>query len=192
MLLKVISALARSLNWNVYQGQPQGFSHYLIFRETAPGNLNLALIDSVASTQTWYYDNTLTALIDTSRAYMIGYRITTPCVSSRASSQICQSNVTSILLPVLDGLNDLTESNFDFNIFPNPNNGIFKIVLSGQQMVKQWQVSAFTLLGEQVYARNFGDTKNIEMDFRNLSSGVYFIGLSDGVSTIQKRVVLTK
>jgi hypothetical protein len=186
------NALARSLNWNVYQGQPQGFSHYLIFRETAPGNLNLALIDSVASTQTWYYDNTLTALIDTSRAYMIGYRITTPCVSSRASSQICQSNVTSIVLPVLDGLNNLTESNFDFNIYPNPNNGIFKIVLTGQQMVKQWQVSVYTVLGEQVYARNFGDTKNIEMDFRSMASGVYFISLSDGVSTIQKRVVLTK
>jgi hypothetical protein len=186
------TVLSRQLNWNVYQGQPQGYTHYLIFRETAPGNLNLVLIDSVPSIQTWYYDNTLTAIADTNRAYMIGYRITTPCVSSRASNQICQSNVTSIELPVIDGVEDVNVNSFDFAIYPNPNNGVFRIVLSSKQANKQWQVSAITLLGAQVYARNFGDTKNMEMDLRHLTSGVYFIGLSDGVSNIQKRVVITK
>lgn len=83
------SLLARQLNWNVYQGQQQAYTHYLIYRETAPNTLNLVLLDSVPSSQTWYYDNTLTNPNDTLRAYMIAYRITTPCVSSRAINELC-------------------------------------------------------------------------------------------------------
>lgn len=186
------NVLARQLNWNVYQGQPQGYTHYLIFRETAPGNLNLALIDSVPSSQTWYYDNSLTNILDTARAYMIGYRITTPCVSSRAANQICQSNVTSNERPVVDGMNESNLNSFNFEVVPNPNNGLFKILLNGQSNNKHWQVRGLTVLGDQVYEKNFGDTKNVEMDLRNLAAGVYFISVSDGSNSMQKRIVITK
>jgi hypothetical protein len=48
------------------------------------------------------------------------------------------------------------------------------------------------LLGENVHAQNFLDTKNIELDLRNIAAGVYFVSLNDGVNTLQKRVVITK
>lgn len=186
------NVLARQLNWNVYQGQPQGYTHYLIFRETAPGNLNLALIDSVPSIQTWYYDNSLTAIADTNRAYMVGYRITTPCVSSRAGNQICQSNVTSIELPVIDGLNSISQNDFDFNIIPNPNNGIFSINVIGNQSQNALKMNIINVLGEQVYSKNFDDVKQMDMDLRSLANGVYFVCFKDGINNIQKRVIIAK
>jgi len=187
------NVLSRQLNWNVYQGQQQAFTHYLIYRETSPGNLNLALIDSVPSSQTWFYDNTLSNIVDTGRSYMVGYRVTTPCVSSRATSQICQSNVTSKLRPVsLDELNNNFANAFDYYLIPNPNNGIFNIVIQGKQGNAQLQVTIHTAIGEKVYDKKIIDNKGIIIDLSNQAAGVYFVGLTDGFNTMQKRVVITK
>ena len=186
------SILSRSLNWNVYQGQPQAYTHYLIYRETAPGNLNLQLIDSVPSTQTWYYDNSLTNLNDTLRAYMIAYRITSPCISSRAVNQLCQSNVTSPEFIIVDGINNISDHNFEFNIYPNPSNGLFNISLMNTNANKQWQVKAINILGENTYQKNFTENKNLVIDLRNLASGVYIIEVNNGENSLQKRVVVTK
>jgi len=186
------SILSRQLTWNVYQGQPQGFDYYLIYRETAPGNLNLALIDSVPSSQTWYYDNSLTQITDTARAYKIGYRVNTPCVSTRAQNDICSSNVTANERPVIDGLKNILKKDLNWQIIPNPNNGLFKIVFDGNQKSSTWQVNTINLLGENVHAQNFLDAKNIELDLSNISAGVYFVSLNDGVNTVQKRVVIAK
>ncbi|HRG59613.1 MAG TPA: PKD domain-containing protein [Bacteroidia bacterium] len=186
------SVLARSLNWNVYQGQPQAYTHYLIYRETAPGNLNLQLIDSVASSQTWYIDNSLSNLNDTLRAYMIAYRITSPCVSSRAVNQLCQSNVTSAEFVVVDGINNIRKNDFDFNIYPNPSNGLFNILLMNTNNYKQWQVKAINVIGENTYQKSFIENKNLVIDLTNLAPGIYTIEVNNGVNSMQKRVAISK
>jgi hypothetical protein len=187
------NVLSRQLTWNVYQGQQQAYTHYLIYRETAPGNLNLALIDSVPSVQTWYYDNTLSNINDTARAYMVGYRVTTPCVSSRATSQICQSNVTSKLRPVsLEEINAGINNAIDYYLIPNPNNGIFNLVIQGKQMNAQLNVTIYTALGEEVYNKRITDNKSVAIDLSNQAAGVYFVSLNDGFHISQKRVVITK
>jgi hypothetical protein len=84
------------------------------------------------------------------------------------------------------------QTTFDFAIYPNPNNGLFKIVFDGKLKGSTWQVNTINLLGENVHAQNFLDTKNIELDLRNIAAGVYFVSLNDGVNTLQKRVVITK
>lgn len=186
------SVLARQLNWNVYQGQQQAYTHYLIYRETSPGNLNLALIDSVPSSQTWYYDNSLTNIQDTGLAYMVGYRITTPCVSSRATNQICQSNVTSKERPVgLEEMNQLS-STFDYYLLPNPNNGVFNLIFTSKQNQANYQLSIYSALGEKILEKKITESKRIELDLSDQTAGVYFIALTDGVNTLQKRVVIVK
>ncbi|HRG59614.1 MAG TPA: T9SS type A sorting domain-containing protein [Bacteroidia bacterium] len=186
------SVLARSLNWNVYQGQPQAYTHYLIYRETAPGNLNLQLIDSVASSQTWYSDNSLSNLNDTLRAYMIAYRITTPCVSSRATNQLCQSNVTSAEFVVVDGIHNISHNEFDFNIYPNPNHGQFVISIASPIKGKTIQAKVHNALGTLMNEYNLMSTKNIQMDLSSLPNGVYFVSLSDANYTKQQRVVIVR
>lgn len=186
------SVLARQLNWNVYQGQQQAYTHYLIYRETSPGNLNLALIDSVPSSQTWYYDNSLANIQDTGLAYMVGYRITSPCVSSRATNQICQSNVTSKERPVgLEEMNQLS-STFDYYLLPNPNNGVFNLIFTSKQNQANYQLSIYSALGEKILEKKITESKRIELDLSDQTAGVYFIALTDGVNTLQKRVVIVK
>jgi Leucine-rich repeat (LRR) protein len=182
------SVLARQLTWNVYQGQPQAFTHYLIYRETAPGNLNLALIDSVPSTQTWYYDNTLTQLSDTARAYKIGYRITTPCVSTRAQNEICSSNVTTNDRPVVDGLNQILNNNLAFNILPNPNNGKFSIQSETNGI---YQLKVFNLIGEELHQQSITNQKT-EIDLSNLSNGVYYLYLFNENRRQQTKIIIAK
>lgn len=97
----------------------------------------------------------------------------------------------SCLTPTFDLANNSNLS-FDFTISPNPNNGIFNLTVSGQHLLKEGQVSAISLLGEQVFFQKFSDVKSIAMDLSVLTNGVYFIRLIDGVSTIQKRMILIK
>lgn len=189
------SVLARQLTWNVYQGQQQAYTHYLIYRETAPGNLNLQLIDSVPSTQTWYYDNTLTNIIDTNRAYMVGYRITTPCISSRAANQICQSNVTSIELPVHqgpDGLTWLAAEKYNFSLQPNPNNGIFNLRVESNMQSKTYHLTIFDMLGNEVYADQHITTQKTALNLSYLANGVYTVKFGNGLIAINKRLVIAK
>jgi PKD repeat protein len=180
------SILSRQLTWNVYQGQPQVYTHYLIYRETAPGNLNLALIDSVPSSQTWYYDNSLTTITDTAKAYKIGYRVTTPCVSTRAQNDICSSNVTSNENPIIDGINATIDSDFKWSILPNPNDGVFVIRLSKS---KKYQLKVVNLIGEEVYQQQI-NVHTIQIDMSALSNGVYMVTLSDDANVYTQRLVL--
>lgn len=182
------SVLARQLTWNVYQGQPQAFNYYLIYRETSPGSSILALIDSVPSTQTWYYDNSLTNILDTARAYKVAYRVSSPCVSSRAQNDICSSNVIANERPVVDGLKSISDQAFRWTIAPNPNDGKFVLQTTAQGNI---QLSVFNLIGEELYHQQINSPQTT-IDLRALSNGVYMLNLNDGKSSVTKRLVVTK
>ena len=179
--------LARQLNWNVYQGQPQTFNYYLIYRETVAGNLNLVLIDSVPSSQIWYNDNSLTSLNDTLRAYMIAYRITSPCVSSRAVNELCQSNVTNAAF-VIDGMNALKAPNFKWSVIPNPNNGKFIIEIPNNTLA---QIKIYNLLGELNYSLQISNHQT-SIDLSNLNNGVYLVSINNGTQISTKRLIISK
>jgi hypothetical protein len=178
--------LSRQLTWNVYQGQPQAFTQYLIYRETAPGNLNLAIIDSVPSTQTWYYDNTLTNINDTARAYKIGYRVTTPCVSTRAQNDICSSNVTANERPAVDGVKNISSNDLSWNIMPIPNNGVFTVVLNNlvQAELKMFDITGKLLIQEKLMGQI--NTVNAQ----NLSRGTYLVSVTDNNGFSSQKLVI--
>jgi Leucine-rich repeat (LRR) protein len=182
------SVLARQLTWNVYQGQPQAFNYYLIYRETSPGSSILALIDSVPSTQTWYYDNSLTNILDTARAYKVAYRVSSPCVSSRAQNDICSSNVIANERLMVDGLKSISDQAFRWTIAPNPNDGKFVLQTTAQGNI---QLSVFNLIGEELYHQQINSPQTT-IDLRALSNGVYMLNLNDGKSSVTKRLVVTK
>lgn len=180
--------LTLQLNWNVYQGQPQGFSQYLIYRETAPGNGILALFDSVPSIQTWYYDTTLTNWGDTLYAYKVGYRVISPCASTRAQNEVCGSNVTGKELLAFDGIKTITGTSINWEIIPNPNNGQFVIQSS---TVKRMQMKVYNMLGEEIYSQCLSNGQSM-IDLGALSNGVYMVNMNDGEFASTKRLVVAK
>lgn len=93
---------------------------------------------------------------------------------------------------IIDDINDLKKNDFDFNIYPNPNNGLFTIIMMSTNNNKQWQVNILNVLGENVLQQNFNDAKNKTLDLRNIAAGVYFVRLNDGKNIVQKRVVISK
>ncbi|SFU60131.1 Por secretion system C-terminal sorting domain-containing protein [Pustulibacterium marinum] len=78
-----------------------------------------------------------------------------------------------------------------FNIYPNPNNGNFTLSMasnSGENI----GVSIFDIRGRSVFAQEFSNsgslTKNLNLT--NVSSGVYLVKVSDGISTETKKIVI--
>lgn len=77
-------------------------------------------------------------------------------------------------------------TNVDFNIYPNPNNGIFTIVGDNSSAV----VNVYNITGENVYQENISSLSNNEINISNLNKGVYFVKLSNANNTITKKVVI--
>ena len=153
----------------------------------------LTLIDSVPSTQTWYYDNTLTQLLDTGRHYMVGYRLASACVStSRSSTRVCNSNSSGHERFVPNGISEFRMQDAAFRIVPNPNNGRFKLITNYELGIKNLQLKINDILGNEVYRAPFNTIKNNEIDLSYLSNGVYFISLFNDEFSKQQKVVVVK
>ena len=89
---------------------------------------------------------------------------------------------------------DLIENfvDFNFNVFPNPSNGIFTIALVGMNTT-QVELSVMDVSGKIVFAQLFSSNSskmNIPMNISNTEEGVYFVRISAGKS-ITKRVVVS-
>ena len=81
-------------------------------------------------------------------------------------------------------VDDVAENRF--NIYPNPNKGVFNIKSNLNQ---DYALVIFDVFGRQVYTNNYTNSLN-QVDVRNLSQGVYFINVSsDGKEFTQKIVI---
>jgi len=79
-------------------------------------------------------------------------------------------------------------------VYPNPFNGDFEIVISGQPF-DDFSVRLFDLLGRQVALLHEGVVQNSVLHVtapRHLASGVYFVSARDGENSVVQRVVLLK
>jgi subtilisin family serine protease len=81
------------------------------------------------------------------------------------------------------------ESNFDFEIYPNPSNGVFNYTYSGK---KALDIELYDVNGRVVYSQNIAATSSLKqevIDIRKYSDGVYMLVLTKGSERITKRVV---
>ena len=74
----------------------------------------------------------------------------------------------------------------EIKIYPNPSNGNFTIDTTGFENLT---VSIYTSMGRNVYQLN-NLKDQAKVDLSNLPKGIYFVTLTSGSETIQKKVVI--
>jgi len=78
---------------------------------------------------------------------------------------------------------------FDFNIYPNPNDGNFTLVLNTRE-IHPFSVEIFNLSGVLVSRKEYRDVSQIDVSHTELPQGVYFVKLSMGNNFAVKKVVI--
>ena len=82
------------------------------------------------------------------------------------------------------------DSNFDFNLDPNPSKDIINIVYEGTN-VSDLVIQVIDMLGKQVYSVDISNQDHMTIDISNLENGTYFMNITDKLSgnSIIKRVI---
>ncbi len=91
------------------------------------------------------------------------------------------------------GLNNINDNLAQINLFPNPNNGSFKVLLNHAN-TKNAQVSIVDMIGREVYNNSFklnGTADELEINDLNVNAGSYnMIITSDGAILARKAFVV--
>ncbi len=91
----------------------------------------------------------------------------------------------------------LTTNNFslsDFAVYPNPNNGSFKIQFSSQSE-NDVVISVHDLIGRKVYESKYKKNSmsfNENLQLKNVNSGVYILSVIDGDKREDKKIIIKK
>ncbi|NVO02904.1 MAG: C10 family peptidase [Bacteroidetes bacterium] len=87
------------------------------------------------------------------------------------------------------GINTFDKSNL-YEIFPNPNNGIFNILLKTQK-VEQRNLSVYNSLGQNVFSKSLDFINTNEtIDLSNLSKGIYHLCISSETENANFNLVI--
>jgi len=94
----------------------------------------------------------------------------------------CNSMVSDSLEVLVDNtvnIDDISNMDIDVQVIPNPNNGLFKLELSGLQESVNCQIlnSSGSLVHTQKLEVFGSDKRSIDFDYSDLSQGVYYIKL---------------
>jgi len=93
-------------------------------------------------------------------------------------------------------VNDLTDLGVDdlnaisFNLFPNPSNGVFNVVLHNTENL-EYTVSVMDVAGRVIYSETT-TTESVAINLSNKANGSYMLHLSNGNGHATKRIVLKK
>ena len=79
----------------------------------------------------------------------------------------------------------------EFNVFPNPNKGVFNVELNNI-VADNYKISVTNILGQEVYNSNEEMSTLIskKIDLSNLNKGVYLLEISNSQSIITQKIIL--
>jgi len=185
--------LQRYIYWNSYEGQPQGITQYLIYRENLI-TYAYDLIDTVPAIRTWYIDNSLTSLGDTVRRYSVAYELTTGCDVTRAARRGCTSNTSGHERIVLGtGIAHVEAANYEINLFPNPTEGILYIQIDADVITtKRNTLEVKDVTGRILLQKEIDVNKLNSIDLSNFASGCYFVSTSMNDIIKTKKILIQK
>ena len=82
---------------------------------------------------------------------------------------------------------------FEFNIFPNPNNGNFSINLSGQ-LFSTGSISVYNSRGQKVFQRDITETSGTllssPLETAHLQSGIYYVSLHTEKTVYSQKMIV--
>lgn len=106
-------------------------------------------------------------------------------VVENTNSFIGDSLTFTFCMGTANGLDELVSGNF--NLFPNPTNGIFTIKRSQNTSAN---IVIYDMLGKVVYEKS-NETKNeVKLDLTNVNKGIYFISITTENERLVKRLVI--
>jgi len=79
----------------------------------------------------------------------------------------------------------------DFNVFPNPNNGVFTIELNNVK-ADDYIISVLNVLGQQVYTstKEISTISSERIDLSDLDKGIYILEVSNSEATISEKIII--
>ncbi len=173
--------IQRWLNWNQYISQTQNINTYVIYRGV--DLLNLDSITSINAPANGYLDSPP----GINFVYRVEAVLENECEGTRAIRRGSISNGTGNLAPSTpDGMKQVSVDAFDFNIFPNPNNGQFTLVLANNNGATAtiYDITGKLLVQEKLMG------KTNTMNLQGLSKGTYIVRVIDNKGFTAQRLVV--
>ena len=98
----------------------------------------------------------------------------------------CTTTLTDILVNSFVGLEETID--IQFNVFPNPTNGLFNVALNSE-FEKEITLSVYDLCGRLIYKSYEKGNKLFEVDIIDKANGSYILKIEIGNKQIQKRII---
>lgn len=74
----------------------------------------------------------------------------------------------------------------EFNVYPNPGDGNFEVILPGEGT---YNISVYDITGQMVHTATLSKTQTV-LDITSLKSGVYIVCAKNGVQDYKERVII--
>jgi hypothetical protein len=94
--------------------------------------------------------------------------------------------------PEIISVNDELQT-ADFKLYPNPSKGGFNLDIVADELIDEYSVSVYNLIGEQVYAQSGITSSKIMkkyIDITDQPAGVYFVKLNAGDVSLSRKIVV--
>ncbi|MBK7667481.1 MAG: T9SS type A sorting domain-containing protein [Sphingobacteriaceae bacterium] len=138
------------------------------------------LIASGATSYSWS-TGASTQIIIVSPTLSTNYTVT------GTDANTCQNTSTlSLTVSACTGVNSLTGEKIDFNLYPNPTNGI--VILNVNEEAIGGQIRAFNALGEMIFSYAVLETKT-KLDLSQQPVGIYFIVLKSDKGSVTRKII---
>ena len=79
----------------------------------------------------------------------------------------------------------------EFNVYPNPNNGVFTVELNNVK-ADNYRISVTNVLGQEVYTSTsiINTISSERIDLSNLDKGIYILEVSNSEATISEKIII--
>ena len=98
----------------------------------------------------------------------------------------CTTTLTDIIVNSFVGLDENID--IQFNVFPNPTNGLFNVALT-REFEKEITLSVYDLCGRLIYKTYKKGNSTFEVDIIDKANGSYILKLEIGDKQVQKRII---
>lgn len=104
----------------------------------------------------------------------------------------CIGTAQNLSVNCLTNLQDITFENINFNLYPNPNNGVFNLVTESNSQV-MGQLIIYDTKGQLLYQESLlieEGKKSMNIDLSSISKGLYFVKVQAGTQSFDKKLII--